>query len=179
MKRIALGILTATLFGALAIPASAANPRGTTTVRIKGATVSIEYGRPALNGKTIQQELARLPVGQCWRLGADRSTTFTTSADLHFGKTVVPKGVYSLFARKAANNKWSLVFNKQHGQWGINKKGLANLDPKLDIAIVPLRRSKATDSDERVTITLSHHGSGGKVTIQWGDLMLTTDFAVS
>ncbi len=176
MKRIALGILTVTLF---AIPACAANPRGTTTVKIKGATISIEYGRPALNGKTIQQELARLPVGEYWRLGADRSTTLTTSADLHFGNAVVPKGVYSLFAHKVANNKWTLVVNKQHGQWGINKKGLANLDPKLDIASAPFREGKATDSAERVTITLSHHGARGQLTVQWGDLILTTHFSVS
>ncbi len=171
-------LFTATAFAALSLSAQAANPRGTTTVKIKGATVSVEYGRPALNGKTVHQELARLPVGQFWRLGADKSTTFTTTANLRFGKAVVPKGVYSLFAHRVAGNRWTLVFNKQHGQWGINKQGLANLNPKLDVAEVPLREIKAKDSAQRVTITLRHHGSGGELSIQWGDLVLTTPFEV-
>ncbi len=176
MKRIGVTIFTAALLGALAIPASAANPRGNTTVKVSGATVSIEYGRPALHGKTIQQELSRLPVGQYWRLGADKSTTFTTSADLHFGDTVVPKGVYSLFARKDAGNKWTLVFNKQHGQWGVKANEMANLDPKLNVASVPLDEQKAMNSTDLVTITLGHDGSTGHLSIQWGDFELTTTF---
>ncbi len=179
MRRSLETIVVGVAVSALAVKVWAANPRGTTTVKIKRATISIEYGRPGLHGKTIQQELARLPVGQFWRLGADKSTTFTTTADLHFGKAVVPKGVYSLFARKEANNKWTLVFNKQRGQWGINSKGLANLDPKLDVAEVPLRESKSPHSDELVTITLRRRGPKGKIAIQWGDLVLTTPFTVS
>jgi Protein of unknown function (DUF2911) len=179
MKRIALSFFTAMLLGALAIPASAANPRGTTTVKIGAATVSVEYGRPALHGKTITEELARLPVGEFWRLGADKSTTFTTSADLHFGDTVVPKGVYSLFARKDANNKWTLVFNKQHGQWGIKGGGRANLDPKLDVAAVPLHESKAMHSANLVTIKLANEAGNGHFSIQWGDMELTTTFTAA
>jgi hypothetical protein len=176
MKRFAMSVFAAMVLGALAIPASAANSRGNTEVKIGSAAVSIEYGRPSLHGKTVDDELSRLPVGQFWRLGADKSTTFTSSADLHFGETVVPKGVYSLFARRGADNKWTLVFNKQHGQWGVKDNEMANLDPKLDVAEVPLHEDKAMDSSDLVTIKLGSSGSDGHLSIQWGDLKLTTSF---
>ncbi len=153
------------------------NPRGLTKVTLNGKTISIEYGRPGLHGKTIGQELARLPVGQYWRLGADKSTTFTTAADLRFGNVTVPKGIYSLFARKEAGNKWSLAFNKQHGQWGIKPNAMANLNPKLNIASVPLGERTIATSAQLVTITLANAGGNeGKLTVHWGDMELTTRF---
>lgn len=177
MKRVLWGFTSLAAVLALAGSLFAQkNPRGKTEVTVKGATVSIEYGRPSLHGKTIQQELNRLPTGQYWRLGADTSTTLTTSGALHFGHVTVPKGTYSLFARKEAGGKWSLAFNKQHGQWGVKSNGMANLDPKLNVASVPLKVKTVASSAEMVTITLSKAGRGGAITVQWGDLELKAHF---
>src|SRR5437588_134332 len=61
------------------------SPRGTAKLDLGGKTASVEYGRPSLKGRTMQQLLGRLKVGGFWRLGADDSTTFSTDADLAFG----------------------------------------------------------------------------------------------
>lgn len=155
---------------AIALPSCAANERGKTEIQLNGKTVSIDYGRPTLHGRTVSDMLSELKPGQFWRLGADSSTTFEAGTDLAFGDETVPAGTYSLWAEKLPGNKWDLVFNKQHGQWGTQH------DPKLDFVKVPLNESKASNPAEMVTIELSKMGDGGHFSVQWGDLMLATHF---
>jgi len=62
------------------------------------------------------------------------------------------------------------VFNKQHGQWGTTH------DASQDLASVPLKESKAANSAETVTVSLTKQGGGGVIAIQWGDMKLTADF---
>jgi hypothetical protein len=113
-----------------------------------------------------------LKPGDFWRLGADKSTTFSTTADLQFGDVAVPNGEYSLWAAREADNSWKLVFNKQHGQWGTQH------DASQDLASVPLEQTKASNPAEMVTISLAKQGAGGSIAIQWGDMKLRTSFKV-
>jgi hypothetical protein len=155
---------------AMTLPLQAANARGKTEITLNGKTVSVDYGRPTLHGRTVDQMLSQLKEGEFWRLGADSSTTFETGVALNFDGKTVPAGTYSLWAEKLAGNKWDLVFNTQHGQWGTSH------DPSKDLVKVPLDESKASDSAEMVTIKLSEAGGGGHFSVQWGDLMLETGF---
>jgi Protein of unknown function (DUF2911) len=171
MKRLLTIVCSLGLAAAIACSAWAqGGGRGKSTVTVGSAQISVEYGKPALRGRTIQDMLGQLPAGGFWRLGANKSTTFSTTADLDFGGTTVPKGEYSLWAQKQADNSWKLVFNSQHGQWGTDH------DPSKDLVSVPLTQEKAPTSAEQVTINLAQEGSGGKITIQWGDLQLSTTF---
>jgi Protein of unknown function (DUF2911) len=171
MKRLLMGSLAWVVLAGLALPLQAQrNPRGKTDVTLNGKTVSVEYGRPSLHGRTVHDMLAKLQPGQFWRLGADQSTTFSTEAALDFGGVTVPAGTYSLWAEKQSNNSWKLVFNKQHGQWGTSHNA------QLDFAKVPLREEKVSDSADMVTIKLASEGSGARFSVEWGDLMLATPF---
>ena len=171
MKRILMMPFGVAVVLAMTLPLQAANARGKTELALNGKNVSIAYGRPVLHGRTVGEMLSKLKPGQFWRLGADSSTTFETGTDLAFGRETVPAGTYSLWAEKLPGNKWDLVFNKQHGQWGTQH------DPKLDLVKVPLHESKASDSSEMVTINLAQHESGGRFSVQWGDLVLATNFS--
>jgi len=177
MKRHRVLTLTLVLFfsclGVAFAQHHTANPRGSTKLTLNGQTVSIEYGRPSLKGRTIDQLLGQLKPGAFWRLGADTSTTFTTAVDLKFGTVTVPAGVYSLWAQRVENSQWKLVFNKQHGQWGTKH------DPSKDFAFAPLEESKASMSAPRVVITLRDSGSGGVIVIHWGSMNLTSQFTVA
>src|SRR5208282_1848200 len=124
------------------------NDRGASTLAISGKTVSVEYGRPSLRGRTTDELLGKLPAGGFWRMGANASTTFKTEADLAFGDVTVPAGEYSLWMQRQEDNSWKLVFNKQHGQWGTQH------DASQDLVSAPLKESKASKSVEMVTITL-------------------------
>lgn len=147
------------------------NLRGKSEITLNGKTVSVEYGRPSLHGRTIKQMLA-MPsaTGNFWRLGADQSTTFATQVPLAFGKVNVPAGTYSLWAEHEGNGDWKLVFNKQHGQWGTHHK------TQLDFAKAPLHEEKVSNSADLVTIKLTREGAGGRFSVQWGDLKLVTNF---
>ena len=46
------------------------NERAEAMLSVNGAEVSVEYGRPALKGRTVQQLFAQLGKGGIWRLGA-------------------------------------------------------------------------------------------------------------
>ena len=178
MKRTLVGVLGVVAFSALTLTAHAANTRGSAKLTLNGKTVSVEYGRPALNGRKVEDLLGQLPAGEVWRLGADKSTTFTTSGDLKFGDVTVPKGVYSLWARKESDGSWKLVFNKQHGQWGTKH------DAAQDFAAVPLtvekqgadKGEKAEKPAERVEISLEKEKGAGEISVEWGNLELTTTF---
>jgi len=168
MGVLALGLLANTVESALA----QRNTRGTTQISLGGKMVSVEYGRPALKGRKVSELLDQLKPGDFWRLGADKSTTFSTAADLQFGEATVPSGEYSLWVERAEDNAWKLVFNKQHGQWGTQH------DAAQDLASTPLKETKASNSAETVTINLTKSGTGGMIAIQWGDMKLTASFKV-
>ncbi len=171
MRRMMTLVLGAAMVAALAVSAFAQrNPRGTSTLTLSGKTVSVEYGRPALKGRSVDSMLSQLKAGDVWRLGADKSTTFTTAVDLAFGGLTVPAGTYSLWAQKQADNSWKLVFNKQHGQWGTQH------DAAQDLGSTPLTQSTASAAEEMVTLALAKEGSGGRILIHWGSLQLATDF---
>jgi len=171
MKRLAIGILAFTALCVCAAMAAAQNnPRGTSKLTLGGKEVSVEYGRPSLKGRKVQEMLGKVPAGKVWRLGADQSTTFTTATDLVFGDTTVPKGEYSVWARREAGNSWKLVFNSEHGQWGTDH------DASKDLYAAPLTESKLSSPAEQVTIGLADAEGGGQLAIQWGDMQLATNF---
>jgi hypothetical protein len=170
MKRILAKVVGATILAGLTSVSFAAAPRGSARLTLNGKSVSVEYGRPSLNGQTVNDLLGQLAVGECWRLGADKSTTFSSSGDLVFGDVTVPKGEYSLWVRREIRG-WSLVFNRQHGQWGTRH------DPAQDFASVALKEEKlGRVGFLKLTIAIESEKDGGQLSIQWGDMELSTAF---
>jgi hypothetical protein len=173
MKRFLIAVLAIAIIGVVAENGlGQRNPRETAKISVGSKTILVEYGRPSLKGRSVADMLEQLKPGDFWRLGADKSTTFSTTADLQFADVTVPNGEYSLWAEREADNSWKLVFNKQHGQWGTQH------DASQDLVSVPLKETKASNSAEMVTINLTMEGGGGGIAIQWGDMELTTSFKV-
>jgi len=171
MKRLFWGISGVAVMVVLAVPGLAhGNSRGTSKLDLNGKTVAVEYGQPSLKGRSVDEMFGKLKPGDVWRLGADKSTTFSTTSDLLFGNVALPAGEYSLWARCEAGNTWKLVFNKQHGQWGTEH------DAAQDLVAVPLQESKLASPQEMVTISLNKAGEGGLLVIEWGDKKLTASF---
>ena len=148
----------------VAVVAGAQSNRGQAKATVNGATVTIDYGRPTLQGRDM---LAKAPPGTVWRMGMNEATVLTTSGDLMFGDVEIPKGSYSLWARRADEKTWHLVFNKQTGQWGTQH------DASQDFAEVPLEWSKKDDGTEQFTIQLSDSGT---FTMLWGKDVLSASF---
>ncbi len=170
MRKIAIAALGVLLAGCMASVAWAQGDRGSATVTLRGKTVSVDYGRPSLKGRSTDDLLGQLPAGGFWRLGNNTSTTFKTDVNLKFGDVEVPAGEYSIWMQKVEDGGWKLVFNKQHGQWGTQH------DKAQDFASVPMEGSKGADSVDLVTITLSKMGGGATLKVQWGTLVQSASF---
>ncbi len=147
----------------------AQSPRGKAETSLSGKRVSVEYGRPSLKGRDV---LSEAPVGTVWRTGADKSTTFTTDADLVIGSTTIPKGSYSLFTKRTGDKTWSLMLNKQTGQWG------TDYDASQDLASLPLAWEQKDSGPELFTVELSSSGASGNLRLLWGKQVLTMPFKV-
>jgi hypothetical protein len=155
------------LIVSLSALALAQNPRGKAETSLSGKKVSVEYGQPSLKGRDV---LSEAPVGTVWRTGADKSTTFTTDADLVIGSATIPQGAYSLFTKRTGDKTWMLLFNKQTGQWGTDH------DAGQDSASVPLSWEQKDSGPELFTIELSSSGASGTLRLLWGKHVLTTPF---
>lgn len=133
--------------------------RGEATADINGKKVTIEYGRPSLQGRDM---LARLPVGSTWRMGKDAATTLKTDGTLHFeGQTVAP-GTYRLTAKRVSEDAWHLVISSDQST-----------------VEVPLQNNAVGESVETFTINLeSKGGNRGRFSMAWGMMTVGTDFTV-
>ena len=162
--------LVPVLAAALAVAAIglAHNPRGKAEASFNGKAVTVEYGRPSLNGRDM---LAQATPGMVWRLGSENATTITTEGDLMIGRNMAGAGAYTLFAKKT-DDGWDLLVNSKIGQ-----SGLAH-DPAKDLFSAPLKVETTDDSAEMFTISLMADGMNGTLRMQWGSTALVTDLMV-
>ncbi len=159
--------LTMAIIVALASTSLAQVPRGKAEGTVGGAKLVIDYGRPSLGGRDM---LAKAPAGTVWRLGGDQATVLETSGDLGFDSLVVPKGSYSIFARRVDDKNWELIINEQSGQWGTQR------DAAMDLGTTALAWETVGESTEEFTIKIASAGDGGEIHFVWGKNVLKTNF---
>ena len=128
-------VLTLAVCVLLTVPCFAQMNRGKAELKAGSGSITIDYGRPTLKGRDM---LSQLAVGSFWRMGSNQSTTFTAPVSLTFGSVKVPKGAYSLWLKRAAQDEFQLVFNTETGQWGMKH------DTSRDVYSVPSRRLPLT-----------------------------------
>jgi hypothetical protein len=141
--------------------------RGKAELKAGAGSITVDYGRPELKGRDM---LAKLPVGQFWRMGSNMATVLTTPVDLAFGSTKVAKGAYSLWLKLAAPDKFELVLNSQTGQWGMQH------DVAKDVYQIPMKKEALANSVELFTLDLKGAAKGGIFILNWGTTALTADF---
>jgi hypothetical protein len=188
MRFAAMAVLTALL---AASPALAQNPRGAAVTRIAGKQVAIDYGRPALKGRDLNELLKQLPADRMWRAGENQVTTFTTEAALMIGGKKVPAGKYSLYVHAGEKGAWALVLNRDLGQplgkiWAQAPDNLKNEPwPHLDdyqksIAPTEVVRAKMTPAKagapaDLFTVSFAPKGAGADLTLVWGNEAWSVD----
>lgn len=147
------------------------SPPGTATFTFTdGKTITIDYSRPSMRGRAIFGGL--VPYGQVWRTGANAATTLKTDTDLVIGGATVPAGTYTLYT-VPEEKKWTLIINKQTGQWG------TKYDQAQDLARVEMKLSKpATAPVEQFTIGFDQSGTTKAVLkLEWADTLAKVDIA--
>ncbi len=127
----------------------------------KGVTITINYGRPYVKGRTIGQDLEPLP-GKIWRAGADSATTIEVNKDVKVEGQALPAGKYAFFTINN-NDEWTLIFNKAWQTWGAYSY---EKNKDQDALQVKVKGAKAPSFTEQLTYTID---KSGKVTLLWGD----------
>jgi hypothetical protein len=135
------------------------SPRDTVRVaNAGGATLMIDYGRPAKRGRVVMGGL--VPSGEVWRTGANAATQFRTDKALDFGGTVVPAGFYTLWSLYTGTG-WKLIVNSETGQWGTEHKA------DKDLFTIDMKVSTLPQVVERFTISVDGNDKGGVLNLDW------------
>jgi hypothetical protein len=157
---------------------------------IEGKKVAIEYGRPALKGRTLADLMKQLPADRIWRAGAGAVTILTTETDLRIGGKNVPAGNYSLYLYCPERGDYALVINRDLGESPDSTLPKAAPDRNnrpyphfmnytgeiadKEVARVPLKQISSPKS-EVLIYSFEPAGKGALLKISWGEQAWTVE----
>jgi hypothetical protein len=137
---------------------------------IAGDTINLSYGRPYKRGRKIFGGV--VPYDSIWRTGASNATQINLPFDIQFGKTVIPKGRYSLYTIPRLNNNWTLIFNTNLRQWPTDP------DRTKDFALVALQIRNPARQTDQFTIDIEAEKDGGIIKFTWDDTEAFAPFRI-
>jgi hypothetical protein len=137
-------------------------------------TISVRYNRPKKRGREIFGKL--VPYDKVWRTGANEATVFETNKDLTIEGTVLKAGTYSLWTIPGEET-WTVIFNSEHGQWGINSDGLANRNPDKDVLKVDVLAVRQEREFEIFTIAFEKTGEDAEMVLIWDKTLVAVPFS--
>jgi hypothetical protein len=187
----ALGLAVGLVLAAVSARAQDRAPREQVTATLNGKKVTVDYGRPALKGRTVDQLKAKLGADRVWRAGENQVTTLNTESDILVGGKKVAAGKYSVYLMLPEAGDWHLLLNTNPGIplkeiYAAAGPEVANeLWPRLDgydkvaaseVLRVPLKRRTPAEPMEKFLISLEPAKAGASaITFTWGDQSWTTD----
>lgn len=164
--------------------------RGLAEATINGKMVSIDYGRPSLKGRSIDELTAKLPEDRMWRAGMNQVTVLKTKADLVVGGKPVPAGKYSVYVHAPEKGEWSFVLNSVLGQplgkvWAQAPEDMAK-EPwphfayskeigDKEVARAQMKSGQMNPPTDLFTIELKEAGNGVMMKLSWGDRSWTVE----
>lgn len=141
------------------------SPRDSVSQTISsGATVTINYGAPGLNGRKVGVDVEPMD-GKVWRAGANTATTFEVNKDVKVEGQSLPAGKYAMFVLKEAN-EWTIIFNKQWKTWGAFDYEKNKGDDVLKVKATAGQVSPGA----RLNYTID---KGGRVSLNWGGYIVS------
>lgn len=139
-----------------------ASPKASVSQRVGLSDLTVEYARPAVNGRKVWGGL--VPYGQVWRAGANENTVLTVSTPVSVGGTRLPAGRYGVHMLPTAA-AWTVIFSREAGGWGSY-----SYDPKEDAARVEVT-PVAAEPANRLAYTFDDPDEAGVVlSLRWEGL---------
>lgn len=135
--------------------------------------IKVFYNRPSKKGREIFGGL--VPYNEVWRTGANEATTFETNKDLTIKGKKLKAGKYSLWTIPR-ESEWTVIFNSEYGQWGIDSKGEANRDPDLDVLKVDVYAVRQEQEFEQFTIAFEKNGEDAEMILFWDTTLVSVPF---
>ncbi len=172
MKKL-LFILAAGLIGGTATAQELPQPSPSAKIeQMVGLTsVTIDYSRPSVKGRTIFGEL--VPYDEVWRLGANACTKITTTTEMKIQDQTLEAGTYAIFAIPSGNGTWKMLFNTDTEQWGAG-----SYDATKDV-VTAVVKTKENAMTETFTIALTDiTNNGANLTILWDNVKVQLELSV-
>ena len=138
------------------------SPRKQATGKIGQVSVTVDYGAPSVNGRTIWGEL--VPYNKVWRAGANENTTVSFSKEITIKNATVPAGKYGLFLIPSEAGEWDVIFSKKNDAWGSN-----GYDEKNDLLRIKLRANTVANSTEQMTFSIDKDNG---ILFNWDKVLL-------
>jgi len=173
MKKLIFSLLltVACSFGALAqIQTPAASPEQTLTQSVGLSSVTVQYSRPAMRGRTIFGDL--VPMDKLWRTGANKNTLVTFESDATVGGSPLKAGTYALYT-VPSKDEWTVYFYTDTENWGLPKPW----DESKIAAVYKVKAQSLDSSVESFTVTIDKvTDSGAHLTISWENTSVAIPF---
>lgn len=136
-------------------------------------TIKVFYNRPSKKGREIFGGL--VPYEKVWRTGASEATTFDTNKDLIIEGKTLRAGKYSLWTIPREVT-WTIIFNSEHGQWGVDSQGEPNRNPELDVLQVDVHAVQQDQVFEQFTIDFEKTGEDAEMVLMWDTTLVSVPF---
>lgn len=149
------------------------SPEEEITFTQRNLTIRVFYNRPYKKGREIFGGL--VPYNTVWRTGANEATTFETNKDIKIDGKILKAGKYTLWTIPR-EDRWTVIFNSEYGQWGINSKGEANRDPELDVLSVDVAAMHQDRVFEQFTISFEEVGEDAEMVFLWDKTLVAVPF---
>lgn len=167
-----VGLGAAALVTLLTVPGGAdaqikASEKASLSQTIDGTTITIEYARPSLRGRSIRGDLFgdQIRWGYVWTPGANNATTFTSDKDFRLEGMEIPAGSYSVWM-EVAEGPWTLILDPDAGLWHTQGPGPSEDQFRAEIEPATLPWSVETLSWTMPAV----RPNGADLRMQWGDL---------
>lgn len=136
--------------------------------------ISVFYNRPYKKNREIFGGL--VPYDEVWRTGANEATTFETNRSLLIEGKTLRAGKYTLWTIPHPDT-WTVIFNSEYGQWGINSKGEANREPSRDVLTVEVPVVLQDRVFEQFTISFEKVGEDAEMVFMWEKTVVAVPFS--
>ena len=151
--------------------------------RVGLTDISITYSRPAVKGRkvygdwptevkgeaTLDNQNARpkdaplVPWGHVWRAGANEATMFIVADDVLINGQPLAAGKYSLHTIPTKDGEWTVIFNRDDGQWGS-----FSYDASKDALRVKTKAASTAESQEFLTYSFDNVAdNSANVVLRW------------
>jgi hypothetical protein len=150
------------------------SPEDSETFAQGDLSIKVLYNRPFKKDRVIFGGL--VPYDKVWRTGANESTTFQTNKDIVIEGQKLRAGKYSLWTIPGPEI-WTVIFNSEYGQWGINSKAEANREPSRDVLSVVVKSLEQDQVFEQFTISFDKTGEDAEMVLIWDKTLVAVPFS--
>lgn len=170
---IALAVLMVTNSAIAQINTPASSPLSKVEQKVGLTTVSLEYSRPSVKGRTLFVDVEAF--GSIWRTGANGATKITFSDDVKLEGNTVPAGTYALYSIPDPK-EWTIMLYKDLTLGG----NVSKYDRGKELLRFKVRGYTKKSSTESFTIEIGDlKNDGATISLKWGNYYVPMKLAVS